>query len=114
MSGCAWASEDVTVSIAGTYYLTTDYEGFTFLHYGQSWFKNPHALVGQLDSTGTAGPYLLVCQAEADNYYLLPLAARSEQQALAGLLGPLSRTACLRQLYQATGDTTLRLSATPR
>ena len=106
--------DENTEPLAGPYSLTTDYEGFSRVIYGNPWFPKPLGLIGQLDSTGVAGHYLVVCQDEMQRYYLLSLTVENEQQAQTSLLGPLNRTACRRQLYQLTGDSTLRLSPTPR
>jgi hypothetical protein len=100
--------------LVGNYYLTTNYEGYSFLHYGSPWFHKPQPLLGSVDSTGIASHYLVVCEVELGDFYLLPLTAENEQQAIAGKIGPFSQTAYRRQLYQLTGNSSPHLFPTPR
>ncbi|MGI4833506.1 MAG: hypothetical protein ACRYFK_08605 [Janthinobacterium lividum] len=86
-----------TRSLAGSYYLITDYEGYSRVQYGRGWLRPAPVLVGPaVDSVGQVGPYLVVCEGDDEvlrHYYLLPLAARSAAQAQAGRQGPLTLAA---------------------
>jgi hypothetical protein len=114
LAACQWATDTDTKPLAGPYFLATDYEGFSFVQYGNPWFKKPRVLVGLLDSTGPVGHYLGVHRSEdSAAYFLLLLTATNEEQAQTGLLGPLTETAYRRKLYQLRGDSMLRLSSTP-
>ena len=115
LTACQWSMDVDIKPLAGPYSIATDYEGFSFLQYGNPWFEKPIALVGQLDSTGIAGSYLVVCRSQDPAaYFLLPLTATNERQAQASLLGPFTETAYRRKLYQLRGDSLFRLAPIPR
>ena len=115
LAACQLSIDTDTKPLAGPYCLVTDYEGFSSVRYNSSWFQKPLLLLGQLDLTGAAKRYLGIHRSEGlAAYFLLPLTATTEQQAQAGLLGPLTETAYHRKLYQLEGDSMLRLSPTPR